>query len=225
MDVRLLDAALQPHRREDDQLRLGIVTIDVGRRVGLGKPTLLRFGQGVVKSKTRRLHPVQDVIACAIEDAGNTKQPIARKPFLYGADYGKTPGNRRLVQELPILHTRQIQEFGTMLGNQLLVRGHDRLAGTERPPNQISRGLQPTHQLDDHVHIGRQHIVEVLGPPHRRRQPINTFALDISVTNTRQPQHTIRPCSQNLRNRATHRAKAHNGDARRKDRRITSRRD
>ena len=44
---------------------------------------------------------------------------------------------------------------GAVLGEQRLVRGHDRLAVGERLQHQRPRRLKPTHQLDDDVDVGR----------------------------------------------------------------------
>ena len=47
-----------------------------------------------------------------------------------------------------------------MLGDQLLVGGHQMAAGSERPPGVVERGIDAADQLDDDLRV-RADLVEV----------------------------------------------------------------
>jgi hypothetical protein len=46
----------------------------------------------------------------------------------------------------------------------LFVRGDDRLARVQRGPYPFIGRMQPANELDDDVHVAREHVVDVVGP-------------------------------------------------------------
>ena len=71
---------------------------------------------------------------------------------------------------------RQIAELRAVMRDQLLVRGHDRLARQQRRPHPFVRRMQPADELDDDVDVARQDVVDRLGPGDRRRHPVDALA-------------------------------------------------
>src|SRR6185312_2137700 len=64
-----VEGGVEGQRGQDRCLRGGVVALDVGGRVGLGVPELLRAGQCVVECGPGGVHGVEDVVRGAVDDA------------------------------------------------------------------------------------------------------------------------------------------------------------
>ena len=68
---------------------------------------------------------------------------------------------------------RDLEQLLADVGEQLLVRGHDRLARLQRGEDQRTRGLDATDHLDDHVDVGiGDHTLGVVGEHARRERDL-----------------------------------------------------
>ena len=90
------DVRAQRHVREDGELRLRIESFDVLRGIRFGESQRLRFGQRVPELDAVPLHAAQDVIAGAVEDTGDPRQPVAGKSMFDRADDRHSAGHRGL---------------------------------------------------------------------------------------------------------------------------------
>ena len=98
-----IDLAAEPDRDQNRDLRARVVAVDVGRRIRLGISERLRLFQRIGKRQARAVHAREDVIAGAVQDAGDAQQPIAGQPFPDRADDRNAARDRRLEQQLALL--------------------------------------------------------------------------------------------------------------------------
>ena len=73
---------------------------------------------------------------------------------------GTTPGDRGLEAQLHAVLARRRPQLLAVLAEQLLVRGHDVLAGAHRAQDVVARRLEAADELDDEVAAGED-LVEV----------------------------------------------------------------
>ena len=74
-----------------------------------------------------RFHPRQHGVRRPVQNADDAREPIAGEPFADGADDRHRAADRRFVAKLPALALGQRQERRPFTGDDLLVRGDDRL--------------------------------------------------------------------------------------------------
>ena len=77
MDVGVDHVAAEGQRGQDGRLGRGVVTLHVGRRVALGHPELLGLAQDVGVADALILHPGEDVIRRAVDDAHDPDDLLA----------------------------------------------------------------------------------------------------------------------------------------------------
>ncbi len=71
-----------------------------------------------------------------------------------GELFSGRPDLGRLMREpWPQLQPARLVDLLAVLRQDLLVRGHDVLAGAQRRRDQRVGGLRAAHRLDDHVHV------------------------------------------------------------------------
>ena len=73
---------------------------------------------------------------------------------------GTAPGHRRLEAQLHAVLARGLEQLLAVLGEQLLVGGHDVPAGAHRGQQVLARRLDAAHQLDDQLGLGED-LLEV----------------------------------------------------------------
>ena len=86
------------------------------------------------------------------------------------------------------------------------------LPAVQRSPDEIARRLEAAHQLDDDVGVGRDDVVDAVGPVDASRHPVDLLALDAAIADGRQLQRRMNPARQHLRDRSADRAEADDGD-------------
>ena len=74
-------------RRQDRQFVRRIDAVDVERRIGLGIAELLRIGEHLGKFATALAHLRQDVVAGAVQDAGDPQDAVAGEPLTQRLDH------------------------------------------------------------------------------------------------------------------------------------------
>ena len=85
-----------------------------------------------------------------------------------------------------------------MARDQLLIGGHDGLAGFERAPNDLLRRIEPTDELNHDRDIGVQHRIHILGPDDIGRNPILLLACDVAIANVSELQRLVAALAQNF---------------------------
>src|SRR5581483_11313615 len=83
----LVDFGAERERSEDGKLLRRVVALDVEAGIGFGVAELLRFPQTCFEGKLLLLHPRQDVVAGAIEDAIEARDPAAGEPLAQRLDH------------------------------------------------------------------------------------------------------------------------------------------
>ena len=122
-------------------------------------------------------------------------------------DHGDRRADRRLEAELHTGLGRRREELGAAAREQLLVRGHDRLAGAKQLQDVVAGRLEAAHHLGDdrdrgvvadRSEVGRQHAVVrlelalLVDVPHERAhepEPVPGRALDVVSAVGQQPRY------------------------------------
>ena len=100
-----------------------------------------------------------------------------------------------------------------MVGDEQLIRGHYRFAGSQRLANPVARRIDPSEQLDDDFRIGCEYFVDVFGPDDVAGKAIGFLAADIAVEDVRQDEWACGILAEDFGDRAADGAEAEEGDA------------
>ena len=151
--------------------------VDVEGRVGFRVAKLLRFLQHLREFALLLAHRGQDVVAGAVEDAGDALDAVRRQALAHGLDGRDAAGDRGFEGECDALGLGCLGKGRAMHREQRLVGGHDMLAGGERRLDQRLGGtVGPAdafhHNLD--LRIG--------GERHRILVPAQAGKRDAAVT-------------------------------------------
>ena len=156
-DIDQLEAHARAEGEAGEQRELvrRVEAADVEGGIGLGVALRLRLLQHIGKAPALLLHPRQDVIAGAVEDAVDAGDVVALQALadrLYDRD---AAGHRRLEVERHAALLGERGEARTVMSEQRLVGGDDVLAGAERGLHGGFRhAALAAHQLDEHVDVG-----------------------------------------------------------------------
>ena len=151
----------KPMRGEDRQLVRGIDAVDVERRIGFGVAQLLRIGEHFGELAAALAHLRQDVVAGAVEDAGDAADAVRGQPLAQRLDHRNAAGHRRLERQRHAALLGRGGKCRAMHRQHRLVGGDHRLAGRQRRLHQCSRRpIGSADQLHHHVR-----------PPDRRPAP------------------------------------------------------
>src|SRR5947209_9168187 len=115
--------------------------VDVEGRNGFSIAGPLRVLQAFGKRQALLLHPGQDVIAGAVEDAVDAVDAGAAKPLAKRLDDGNGGADRRLEVQGAAMLLGGLRQPNSVLGDQRLVGGYDRLAGLQRGLDRRQRRL------------------------------------------------------------------------------------
>ena len=94
-----VDAGAERERGENGELVGGVEAADVEGRVGLGVAEFLRLGEADAERQPLLLHARENVIAGAVEDAGDAPDRVAGEPLAQGLDDRHAAADRRLEGE------------------------------------------------------------------------------------------------------------------------------
>ncbi len=150
---------------EDRHLRGGVRPVDVLGRVGLRVAELLGAGEDVVVGRAGRRHLAEDEVGRPVDDPEDPLQRHRGEPLADDPDHRDHAGDRRLEAQLHAGLAGGLEELVAVLGDQLLVRRDDRLAGAQRREDVLARRLEPAHQLDDQVGAGEDLVEVALAAP------------------------------------------------------------
>ena len=171
IDRALIDLGAEGKARQDRELLRGVVAFDVEGRIGLGIAEPLRLLQALGERQLLLLHPRQDVIAGAVEDAVDALDRVAGQAFAQRLHDRNGGADRRFEIERDAVLLGERGELDAVLGEQRLVGGDHRLAGRER---RLDRGLGriagAADQFDEHVDVGRARQRDRIGEPFHRSE-------------------------------------------------------
>jgi hypothetical protein len=146
-----------------------IHAVDIEGRVGLRVAEPLGIGQHLGEVAALLAHHGEDVVAGAVEDAGDGADLVRSQPLAQRLDGGDAAGHRRFEGERHMMFLGQGGQFRAVQREERLVGGHDRLAGGNRRPHGLcSWTLAAADDLNHHIDIGvarQRHRVLVPGQP------------------------------------------------------------
>ncbi len=104
------------------------------------------------------------------DDPHHPVDPVAGQRLAQRPHQRDATGDGRLEQEVDARALGRLEELLAEVGEQLLVRGDDGLAGLQRLDDQLAGGLDPADHLDDDVDVGvADDRVRVVGEDARRQ--------------------------------------------------------
>ena len=175
VDVLEIDEGAEGQRGQDLQLVGRVHPLDVERRIGLGIAVGLGFLEDQREVEPLVGHLAQDVVAGAVDDAGQRQHPVGDQAFLDRADQRDAAGHRRLEAQRHAVAARRLVELGAVVGEQRLVGRHHVLAGGQRAQDEGARRLEAADQLDHDVDGGiGEDPRRVVG--HRQRREVEPLA-------------------------------------------------
>ncbi len=176
-----MNLSLQRKARQDAQLRSRIVTIHIGRGIGLGIACALRIRQHLTVVCSR-LHGAQDEVACPVHDAADAPNAIAAEPLHHSRNHWNPTRHCRPEQQLHILFRSQIEQFRSAKGDELFFCSDDVLACAECSAQPAFDGVETTNELDDRVHVWRgQNIFNTISPGGTCRDKLRTLVLALAL--------------------------------------------
>ena len=120
-------------------------------------------------------HAGQDEVGGAVDDAEDAPDRFAAQALAQGAHERDPAGDGRFEQQVDAVFVGGAEQLDTDVGQQLLVRRDDRLAGGEGGGDQLAGGFDPADHLDDDVDVRVGDDVVGVPGQHAGRQ------LDVAV--------------------------------------------
>ena len=124
-----------------------IRAINIRRGICLGIAVFLRFLQGCFQRHAVLLHPREDVIRRAVQNAGDFVDIVCGKALRQRSDNRDTAANRRFKQIIHVLFPRQFDQFRAPFGNQFLIRRHNAFSGQKRALCIVIRHTQTAYRF------------------------------------------------------------------------------
>ena len=125
--------------RQNARLAPGVDALHVGGGVCLGIAEPLRLRERVCVLCAVFEHLREDIIRCAVEDARHIVHDVRVQTFVERMEHRDAAADRRLKQELAAVALRKRDELRAVLGDELLVGGHDVLAAPQRAGADVQR--------------------------------------------------------------------------------------
>ena len=136
---------------EDAGLVGGVVAIDVEGGIGLGVSETLGIGEDGGEFGAFELHPGEDVIAGAVDDAADGLDAVADEGFAEDLDDGDAAGDGGLVVEVGGVGTGGLEEFLSVGGEKGLVGGDNGFAVAKGGKDDLAGGGGAAHEFDDEM--------------------------------------------------------------------------
>ena len=156
--------------RQDRQFVRRIYPVDIERRIGLGEAQRLRLGEHVGEIAAFRLHPTQDEVARAVQDASDAPDRIRRRALAQTLDDRDAARDRRFELERDASLLRRRAELQPVMRQHRLVRGDEALPRRQRRARKRQRRpVGTTDQLDHHVGVACGKLRRVVDPGKARQ--------------------------------------------------------
>ena len=155
LPVHLVAAHARVERQGGQQGRLGggVISLDVGGRIGLGISLGLRLGQSVVETCSRGRHLVKDVVRRAIHDSHHSGDLVTDKRLAQRPDDRDGSGHCGLVVEVDAMVLGDRVQFRAMGSQQSLVGSDDGMSLLQGSRQELTCGVDATNELDDDVNV------------------------------------------------------------------------
>jgi hypothetical protein len=202
----------QPHGAEDGQLRARVEALDVVCWIGFGEPQLLGALERLGKRRAAG-HARQDEVARAVEDAGDADELVAADAIAERADHRNAAGHRRFEAQMTPPLGGELAERGPVMRDELLVRGDDRSARVEGASHPRAGRIASSHNLHDHVRVGRENVLDVARPDDVVWDPVDAPARGVADEDVGQADTGGRPLGQDAGHRPAHGAEPEQGHA------------
>ena len=153
MDCLRVDLPAVGQGSQDADFAAGVDAIDVGGGVALSVAERLRLLQRLGEGAVFAAHLGEDEVGGAVEDALDVVDLVGAQALVQRPDDGDAAADARLKQQLDPVFAGQLQQFGALLGDQLLVGGDDALAALQAAFDKAVGRVKPAHYLDDNLHL------------------------------------------------------------------------
>ena len=147
------DAGVEGEAGQDRGLGGGVEALDVGGRVGLGVPELLGLLERLVEAGAGGVHPVEDEVGGAVDDAEHAGDPVAGERLAQRTQDRDRAGDGGLVVEVAAGLLGGREQGAAVLGEQGLVGRDHAGAVLERGEDQRAGGLDAADHLDHDVDV------------------------------------------------------------------------
>ena len=168
VDVAGDDPGAEGDRRDDRGLGAGVEALDVGRRVALGKAEALGLAEGIPVGRALLGHLGEDVVGRAVDDADDSPDRFAAQALAQAAHERDAAGDGGFEEQVDAVAIGSLEQLDADVGEQLLVRRDDRLAGGEGGRDQLAGRLDAADDLDDEVDVGVGDDVVGIARQHTR---------------------------------------------------------
>ena len=154
VDVAGDDPGAERDRGDDRRLGAGVEALDVGGRVALGEAEPLRLGERLAVGGALFGHLGEDVVRRAVDDPEHAPDRLAAEALAQAAHERDPAGHGGLEQQVDAGVVGDAEQLDADVGEQLLVRRDDRLAGPQRLGDQLAGRFDAADDLDDEVDVG-----------------------------------------------------------------------
>ncbi len=142
------------------------MTFDIETRIGLGIAQALRFLEAFRERQLVLLHPGEDVVAGAVEDAVDALERVAGHSFAQGLHDRNGAADRRFEIQRDVMLFRERGELDAMLGEQRLVGGDHRFARRQcRFDGALGGIADAADQFHEHIDVGGARQRDWIGIP------------------------------------------------------------
>ena len=124
---------------EDGQFMRGVDAVDVERRVGFRVAQLLRRGQCIAEIAAAFLHARQDVVAGAVDDAGQFLDAVGGQALAQGFDNRNAAGHRGLERDHHAALLRLLEDGVAVQRDERFVGGDHMLAVVDGAQHRLLR--------------------------------------------------------------------------------------
>ena len=154
-DRRRVDLGAEGERSEDREFMRRVKTADVEGRIRFRIAEPLRLGQADLEGQAFGLHPRQNIVAGAVENARDALDRVSGQALAQGLDDRNAAADRRLVIERRLMRFGQAREPEPVRGEHRLVGGDHRQAARERSLDGLEGDpVRSADQFDKNVDIG-----------------------------------------------------------------------
>ena len=150
-----VDLRPEGERGQDGELVRGVEAADVKGRIGLRIAKPLSFAEADLEREIVGLHARQDVVASAVENAGNPLNRVPGQALAERLDDGYAAADRGLEEQLRARSLGKRRELEAMRGEHRLVRCDDGRPARQRGLDGVERdALGAADQFDENVDVG-----------------------------------------------------------------------